>query len=198
MFVLLFLMSLSSLKRAILAAFPVVGPHTGIESDLMLSGQKPLTWIYANSSDKLPETIESRAQKRLDEAVSQGKLIAMDVEQRYSDNLEDVAIFRHYAQPDQKRNLERVAAFNRCAFNGEDCTEAEAHLNQDLGAYLGYRRRDILLFNYVINSSWLPKRAKMGLIRLNSYCQSARRDQLLLESGQNLKDWYDNVPNYLM
>lgn len=167
-----------------------------IEGDLILAGKKPLGWIVV-AREGAPETIDSRAQKRLDGAVSEGKLISIDVKQYYSDDPEDFCIFRHYGQLDQADNLERVAAFNQCAFNGKDCSEAEAALdpNKGFGDYLGYRRRDILLFNYVINSEWLPDRVKMGLIRLNSVCQNALRDQLLEDAGYDVDEWYRNLPS---
>ena len=191
-----YFMSFSWLKRQFFATFPVVGPHTHIESDLMLAGKKPLTWVYVARDDE-PETIESRGRKRLDEAVTDGRLLAVDVVQRYSDDPENVSVFRHYAQLDQEENLKRVATFNKCAFNQEDCSEAEAALDagKDFGDYLGYRKRDILFFNYVINSGWLPDRVKMGLIRLNSVCQNHLRDQLLEDAGYDVDEWYKNLPS---
>lgn len=195
-FVLNYCMNSKSLRRNFLAAFPVVGPHSDIETELMLAGKKPMTWTFVAPDDATFD--DSRMQKAhrdrklLDKAVAEGKLIAVDVEHRDPDYPEHVAIFRHYAQPGQEESLKRVSEFNKQAFNFNDLSEVD--LDKDMGHYLGYKKRDILFFNHVVNSSLLPDFVVNAVIRLNSSCQVARREKLLLEAGYDLRVWHDNLP----
>jgi hypothetical protein len=191
-------MNFASLKRSFLAAFPVVGPHAGVESELLLAGKKPLGWTLVAPDDT--QFKDPRMQKDhqgrmlLDRAVASGNLIAIDVEQRnkHAPAEESVIVLRHYAQLGQEQNLRRVSEFNKRAFNGLNISDAD--LDQDMGHYLGYRRRDIFLFNHVAQSGLLPGCIKRIILYFNAACQKARREALLIESGHDLQAWYDSLP----
>ena len=204
---------LSKLKRNILAAFPVVGPHADIEAELMLSGKKPLTWLHIPYPDwEIPKNVpitsdndwrevkEAHGTIELDKAVSKEKLISEDVAITKFPNLNEppphTPIVRHYAQIDQSENLSLIASINRSFFNFQEPDEAilEAAIGKDFGDYLGYRRRDILFFNKVINNPYLPRPMAQALIELNSYSQAALREKLLEESGYDVKEWRQNLP----
>jgi hypothetical protein len=189
-------MDIKSIKRSFLAAFPVVGPHANIEAELMLAGKKPITWAFVASDEVILRGLgaqkKQQGRKLLDRAVADGKLIAVDVECPYPEHPEYVAIFRHYAQLGQEENLARVSECNRRAFNRLGLSEVP--LGKDMGYYLGYRKRDILFFNYVVNSNLLPMFIKRGIIGLHSPCQRARREELLLEAGYDLQAWRDSFP----
>jgi hypothetical protein len=179
------------MKRSFLALFPVVGPHADIEAELMLVGKKPITWSLVVPDDvtfKAWRTQkEHQDRKLLDQAVAEGKLIAVDVEMRHPD--QHITIFRHYAQLGQEENLRRVSEFNKHAFNSDHLPEVD--LDKDIGHYLGYKKRDILFFN---NFNLLPNFITRAIINLNSLCQQARREKLLIEAGYDLQAWYDNLP----
>jgi hypothetical protein len=188
--------NIRSIKRSFLAAFPVVGPHTNIEAELMLAGKKPLTWTFVAPDDMTFKDLsmqkDHQGRKLLDCAVAERKLIAVDIEQRDPDHPEYVVVFRHYAQPGQEENLKRVSEFNRRAFNRLDLSEVS--LDQDMGHYLGYQRRDILFFNHIVHSGFLPDFIIGKIIDFNSSCQRARREKLLLEAGYDLQAWRDSLP----
>jgi hypothetical protein len=186
--------NLKSLKQAFLAACPVIGPHAGIEVDLMLAGKKPLTWIpvfsdQANFADwRVMKMHEDRL--RLDAAVEQGLLIAKDVT-AFAGDPEKAFPVRHYALPSEKRRLEMLVAFNQCAMNDQDVSQAD--LKEDVGRYLGYRRRDVLFFNHIVNSPFIPGPIKTWIIDANAPCQRARRDQLLREAGVDVEAWHEHA-----
>lgn len=172
-----------------MAAFPVVGPHADIEAELMLAGGKPLMWMPVAPDDAVFDDPylqrEHEGRKRLDKAVEDGKLISIDVEHALPDNPENIKVTRHYAQPENEEKLERVVAFNKQAFSFNDVSDV--HLDQDIGHYLGYRRRDILFFSHVVSSDFVPASIASALVKLNAPFQQARREQLLLDSGCNLE-----------
>lgn len=72
------------MRRSFLSAFPVIGPHADIEMELMLAGKKPITWTFVAPDDATCDDIRMqkahRDRKLLDRAVTQGKLISVDVE----------------------------------------------------------------------------------------------------------------------
>tara|TARA_R110002124_G_scaffold73157_11_gene196239 strand:- start:1580 stop:2236 length:657 start_codon:yes stop_codon:yes gene_type:complete len=181
-------MSIQSIKSRFLASFPVIGPHADIEADLMLAGKKPITWVFVAPDEarfddpRMQRQHEGR--KRLDKAVEEGRLIAIDVEQRYDEHPEYVGVYRHYAQPENEEKLKQVVAFNKQAFNGRDVSQVE--LDKDMGHYLGYRRRDIFFFNNVINAPLLPEGLRDVIIRFNAPCQQALGEKLLAEVKKSL------------
>lgn len=182
-------MRLSFLKESFLAAMPVIGPHAHIESELMLAGEKPLTWIFVfpDTADFSHPEVKNiyKAQKKLDQAVLEGRLISQDVEQRDPENSAPANIIRHYAQPKNREDLKKVAAFNSKAFNREDLSDVM--LDKDLGHYLGYRKRDIYFFNYIVNSAVLPDALVTSLIEMNAPCQKALQNKLLNQSAPKQK-----------
>lgn len=186
-------MDLLSLKRHFMAAFPVIGPHSDIEPELMLSGKKPLTWMVVMSDNMVSKDRrlqkEHEGRKQLDEAVENGTLIASDV--TYTDPRfpEYVHTLRHYAQPTQTDQLRRVVEFNKCALNRQDLSPVM--LDKDAGHYLGYRKRDIFFFTHIVNQKWLPGKLKDLIIDLNAPFQKAHREKMLIESGYDLQAWRD-------
>lgn len=188
---------MQSIKSRFLASFPVIGPHADIEADLMLAGKKPITWVFvAPDEAKFDDPRMQRqheGRKRLDRAVEEGRLIAIDVEQRYDEHPEYVGVYRHYAQPENEEKLKQVVAFNKQAFNGRDVSQVE--LDKDMGHYLGYRRRDIFFFNNVINAPLLPEGLRDVIIRFNAPCQQALGEKLLAEVKKSLDTTAKNLQN---
>jgi hypothetical protein len=187
-------MDLKRLKRDFLAAFPVIGPHTWIEGEMMVSGKKPLTWMPVNPDDaQLPDRKWQKwhqDRKLCDHAVAEGKLIAKDIEiTRDSHSL----TFRHYARPGQEEALERVAKFNQKAFNLQDTSEVD--IGQDMGRLLGYRRRDVLFYNHILHSGFLTDSMQNWLIRFNAPVQQAYQEKLLEEAGYDLAAWKKSLPS---
>lgn len=180
-------MSLKSLKEKFLSALPVIGPHADIEADLMLAGKKPLMWTFVAPDEmhfddpRMQKQHEDR--KRLDQAVKEGKLIALDITRDNAGHPDSINVFRHYAQPEEEDKLKRIVAFNEKTFNFQDYSEV--NLDKDIGHYLGYRRRDILFFNNTIGSPYLPEAAKRWIVGLNESAQRAYRTRLLEECGHN-------------
>lgn len=141
---------LSSIFNRVVGQLPVIGPHADIEGELLLAGKKPLGWIAVLPPSADPDLCrqELDVQRRLGHAVAEGKLIAADVTQTFTSpkGEENSFIFRHYAQPGREKDLATMAAFNADIFNGKAPT---VKLEKDFGDYLGYRRRDQLLWNLV-------------------------------------------------
>ncbi|WP_421896394.1 hypothetical protein [Marinoscillum sp.] len=185
---------LKSLKNKLLAAFPIIGPHADIEAEMMLAGKKPVTWMFVMPDDGKPRDIriklEQEGRKKLDQAVKEGKLVSIDVEQRHPQAPNGKLIFRHYAQKGNEKSLKRISTFNKEAFNGLEHT---VQLDKDIGYYLGYRKRDIFFFNHVINSSYVPSQWKVKMINMNSYCQRAFQETQLEKAGYNLKEWDEYI-----
>ena len=183
------------IKTRFLSEFPVIGPYTDIEADLMLAGKKPLTWTLVVPEDCLHEgigtLIEHEGRKRLDKAVEEGRLISRDVEVKHPDSPAEPMIFRHYAQPDKKDSLKQMADFNTAAFNFKDVSRI--HLDKSIGEHLGYRKRDRFLFENVINNPLLPDKIKDFLIDMNAACQQALREKLLHDAGYKLDKWEQNI-----
>jgi hypothetical protein len=189
-------MILKKLKQKFLAAMPVIGPHAHIEAELMLAGKKPLTWVIAAPDETVYQDPymqkDHEGRKLLDQAVREGKLIAKDVEFHRPNEPQYRFTARHYAQPDQKENLDLVTAFNEKAFNFLDYSDV--NLDKDLGHYVGYKKRDIFFFNHITNSGLLPPSIVNKIIDLNASCQAARRNAYLQEAGYDLQQWYDQFP----
>lgn len=187
--------SITSLKRAFLSAFPVIGPHHCIEAELMLAGKKKITWFPVAHDDVVFEDYEFQKlhddRKILDIAVAEGKLISVDVNKYDSNYPEPISIMRHYTQLGQEENLKMISEFNKHAFGFADSSEAKVKLDKDMGYYLSYRKRDILFFNFVENGL-VPSFITKAILNLNSSCQAALREKLLLEAGYDLQKWSDN------
>jgi hypothetical protein len=142
--------------NAVAGNLPVIGPHAGIEAELLLAGKKPLGWTSVDPDNMVfndPQMqAEHEGRKKLDEAVRQGKLVSADVvvhtandEKGNRVNLETPWLFRHYCQPGNEENLQRIVAFNTKAFNFEEPDYALLE-GKDIGEYLGYRSKDINLW----------------------------------------------------
>ena len=74
---------LKNIFNSVAGSLPVIGPHAGIEADLLLAGKKPLGWVIVEPDDATFQDpfdqAEHEGRKKLDEAVRQGKLKSMDV-----------------------------------------------------------------------------------------------------------------------
>jgi hypothetical protein len=133
------------------AQLPVIGPHAGIEAELLLNGTKPLGWIdivppWADPDH--PPFVKARAlEQRLDAAVAEGRLSAIDVAVPRPHNLPGNYIYRHYCQKGLEADLEKLATFHRFVFNGKK--PEGVTLDKSFGDYLGYRQRDQKYFKVV-------------------------------------------------
>jgi hypothetical protein len=135
------------------AQFPMVGPHSDIEGELLLNGTKPLGWISIlpdTADPNHPPFIKEReVQARLDAAVEEGRLSSKDVTYRLRgpDGKPGPReyVSRHYCQKGLEADLEKMVAFNQAAFNGQ---RTDAKLDKSFGDYLGYRQRDQEFFKF--------------------------------------------------
>lgn len=134
------------LVQKFMAQFPVIGPHAGIECELMLAGIKPVTWmpvLTANSAYRYTRGLleEQRRRILLDRAVEEGKLISRDIYYRDSKDVENIE--RFYAQPDREDLMNILADDHEKFLNGQMSEEV-----LDYGSLLGYRKRDCFYFNH--------------------------------------------------
>jgi len=161
--------SLKNIFNNVVGNLAVIGPHFGIEAELLLAGKKPLGWL---GSGVYPDELvfddpalqaEHEGRKKLDEAVRQGKLKSMDiivhkarvnpydVDSEFQE-LSKPEIVRHYCQPGKEKDMETMVAYNEKAFNGEE--PPVDLLQKDIGTYLGYRDKDVKLWQ---NGRWPRK-----------------------------------------
>ncbi len=141
--------SLKNIFNSVVGGLPVIDPHGGLEADLMLAGKKPLTYFPAWPDNRPPPPHSNQyafgiyeATRKLDEAVRQGKLKSVDVSVTREG---ETHIARHYCQPDKEKEMMFLAAYNNKVFNDK---KPDLTLQKDVGAYLGYRKRDIWLWRH--------------------------------------------------
>jgi len=156
---------LKNIFNSVVGNLAVIGPYDDdLTVEALLAGRKPLAWLYVPSAseDSYKNDPERRAEylhecrniQRLDEAVKQGKLKSTDVVvHRCRVNYDDLdsgfkecppSIMRHYCQPDKEEDMNLFVALNEKAFNFYDADFSL--LKKDEGAYLGYRDKDIQLW----------------------------------------------------
>lgn len=176
--------ALTSVFNAVAAQMPVIGPHAGIEPVLLLSGHKPLGWIHAFTDSETIECItgeprrEYDIQKELDAAVSSGKLKSVDVVQKLRDSNSEITI-RHYCQPQFEDEMHFIARINEKLFNRQ---QPDENLKKSFGDYLGYRKRDQLLWKVLPD---LPKPLQDAIYKLNaSVTQTAYQQHMLHKAGR--------------
>lgn len=170
--------------NAVAAQMPVIGPHAGIEPALLLSGHKRMGWIPAFTD---PETIphligearrEYDIQKELDDAVAAGKLKSIDVVYKPQGNFLGGTV-RHYCQPQFEEEMRFIARINEKLFNHERPDEA---LKKSFGDYLGYRKRDQLLWKVLPD---LPEPVAKAVYALNrTVTQPAYQQHMLNKAGR--------------
>ena len=169
-------------KVGVLSQFPVIGPHgtPQSEAELLLSGKKPLGWIPVVPDVVEPFYPENRRllamEAKLDEAVKEGRLKAVDVSITYDrpGNTPFTSITRHYAQPGNEKDLETIAAYNQKIWNKE---KPDVEPDKSFGDYLGYRKRDQMLFD---NQGKLPRTLVQAIYEFSrNYAQPAFLEQQL-------------------
>jgi len=181
-------MKISKLKQQFLAAFPVIGPHSNIEAELMLAGTKPIAQyglfdLPPNAPVQFKKEVHDRL--RLDRAVADGLLVSTDRTFEFEEGYP--VTFRFFAQPENEQEMIEYA---------DGYETAETH-TKDYGRYLGYRRRDIALFR--LNCS-LPDIISRKLIDLNAPFQRAHLRQQLESAGienpsQYMRDLFETLEN---
>lgn len=176
--------ALASAFNAVAAQMPVIGPHAGIEAALLLSGHKRLGWIHAFTDPEIIDRISGEArreydiQKELDDAVSAGKLKSVDVLQKMRGDYSEITI-RHYCQPQFEEEMRFIARINEKLFNRQ---QPDEDLKKSFGAYLGYRKRDQLLWKILPD---LPKPLQNAIYKLNaSVTQPAYQQHMLNKTGR--------------
>ncbi|MBL8846814.1 MAG: hypothetical protein JNN24_13680 [Hyphomicrobium zavarzinii] len=156
-------MNFGKLTDKFLATLPVIGPHAGIEAELLLAKRKPIggPFLIADDSDpkKMCRSIlkASLDRIRLDEAVENGRLSSVDLN---SDGL----TFRYYCQSDQHEQLKNSLERNQYVFGEE----------------FGYRPRDIRFFEWYIQ---LPDWLGSVVRSLNAPIQHAFLNTALRDAG---------------
>lgn len=162
-------------KVSLIAQLPVIGPHGGDvnEGELLLSGKKPLGWIPVvpdNADPFIPENQRRIAmEKKLAEAVKEGRLKSIEVvTRRTAPNgfvWEDKT--RHYAQPGLEQDLKTIAAYNEKIWNGQ---QPDVMPEKSFGDYLGYRKRDQMLFDAIQKyRPYIPQSVVRGIYGFNEY-----------------------------
>lgn len=171
-----------------LSRLPVIGPHADIEAELLLGGVKPLGWLNVWSLDGIPAGYLPAIKQyldvqKLDKAVHEERLISYDVQGK-SPTGDVLYTVRHYAQPDQKENIERIVAYHTKLWNGSGEEPDESILgDKSFGQYLGYRRQDEIFFDF-LNSANLPKKIDEFLrCDLTSKWKTLYQDSLLRQAG---------------
>lgn len=169
--------------NAVAAQMPVIGPHAGIEPALLLSGHKPIGWVPVfTDPDIIPNLIgeprrEYEVQQQLDAAVAAGQLKSCDVEIRDKSS-DRTFVSRHYCQPQFEEEMQLLARVNQRLFNREQPDEA---LKKNFGEYLGYRKRDQMLWRILPD---LPKPVADAIYKLNAtMTQPAYQQHMLNKAG---------------
>lgn len=171
-----------------LSRLPVIGPHADIEAELLLGGVKPLGLLNVWSLNEIPaghlpwikEYLDVR---KLDKAVDEGRLISYDVQIKSSTG-DTGRIIRHYAQPDQKENIERLVAYHTKLWDesGEEPDESILG-DKSFGQYLGYRRQDEIFFD-LLQKANLPEKIDQFLRHdITSKWRNLYQDSLLRQAG---------------
>jgi hypothetical protein len=121
------------LKKAfnkVAAQIPVIGPHGGIEADLLLAGIKPVGCLTVwSDEDRRPltredyiavadEKEENRQRQKLDRMVEKGELVSVDLLlKQYEGQSDHVAtVFRAYGKPGSEADLQAIAAYHDTYF----------------------------------------------------------------------------------
>ena len=199
----------SRFAKAVLAQLPVIGPHADIEAELLLAGIKPIGWVSvyrddyypqerdfdfasldADKKKKLSEGLkktrhEIDMRRKLDEEVTKGNLKSVDVHYPGRDPNDKGSISRVYCQPEHEQEMRMVAAVSQKFANREPLTpEEDKNLaKKDMGEYLGYRKRDTMLFRLVNDrsiSKFVPDVVLDAIYAVNeAVVQPALRDILL-------------------
>ncbi len=170
---------LSRLKEHFYAAMPVIGPHAGIDAELMLAGKKPICILPVFEYNPNEEFIYKKRnydRLRLDKAVEEGQLVSTDRFIQGGDQRNDFTM-RFYAQPHKEQEMKEFAD-NYLNFE---------KLKKDHGRYLGYRRRDVMLW-YAPSS--LPSRIINPIYALSRQFKTAHRNTLLRNAGIEDPDQY--------
>ncbi len=174
--------ALSSAFNLVAAQLPVIGPHAGIEPALLLSGHKPLGWIFAYTDPEMIARIsgeprrEYEIQLELDAAVAAGKLKSFDVV-IMRDGLTSTT--RHYCQPQFEEEMRFIARINERLFNRQQPDEA---LKKSFGDYLGYRKRDQMLWRILPD---LPKPVAAVIAKISrDIVQPAYQQHMLNKAGR--------------
>lgn len=173
---------LRSAFNAVAQHLPVIGPHHTIEAELMLGGLKPLTWVpvYDDSLtfEGHPDARrEHEGRKKMDDAVTRGQLSSVDVAIRPEHPDGKPLIMRHYCQIGKEADMLLLARINQKMFNRE---KPDAQLEKDMGAYLGYRKQDIWLWN---NLGKLPKGLQKTIFDLNEKLVQPAYQQSMLKKA---------------
>lgn len=173
--------ALRSAFNAVAAQLPVIGPHAGIEPALLLSGHKPLGWIFAYTDPEMIARItgeprrEYDNQLELDAAVAAGKLTSCDVVSVHNGMASTI---RHYCQPQYEEEMRFIARVNEKLFNRQ---QPDEELQKSFGDYLGYRKRDQMLWRILPD---LPKPVADMIVKLNGITQPAYHQHMLNKAGR--------------
>lgn len=108
---------------------PVIGPHADIETELMLAGTKPLTWVsvetqapYAPTEKDIKHAEEEQKahllRQKLDKDAAAGKCISADLELDIGSG-ERKQILRFYALPGQEEDLWAILEHSKAVMTGE-------------------------------------------------------------------------------
>ncbi len=152
-------------------------------------------------------TKERDIQRQLDKAVSQGRLYSIDVVQRdyqvgsvlensvregwfqptdfikydgsgkpYIEN-----VFRHYCQPRLEDDLKLLAAYNQAYFNRLNPSEQNLPaLKRTFGKYLGYRKRDRILWTLLDRSkATIFEPAVKAILKMGPIAKPAYQERML-------------------
>lgn len=132
------------------SSFPLIGPHQGHERELLLRGIKPVglfvEYNYRYESRKLATHEDDEIRKDialLKSTVSSGHLRSVSFRTVFDDEL--IQDWHFFCQPDSYDDMCELAAFTHGIVSCPN--QAPKYPDgRDQGSYLGYRARDISLF----------------------------------------------------
>jgi hypothetical protein len=182
---------MSKLIDKLLAQLPIIGPHAGIEAELLAAGRKPLGWIPVNDAltDQTYMSEAAIAKEEadvimLDDLVAKGQLISKDAE-IYIETDGAPKRYRHYAQIDNEKYLNFCQAINEKALNQEDVSSLSEQADISAGTMLGYRKRDQALFQVILPSLYVPTFIKKALCTASPVIREAYQRDLLRQIAED-------------
>lgn len=137
-----------SLRRlfSLIGSHGIIGPHQGMESELLRARKKPLgllCTIDARDGEVIDQTAMNRDISSLDEAVLAG-ILSKHVEtippMEFWDQRTGRAHF--YCQRGLEADMQKIVDFHRAVWRGEKVPA----LDKDCGLYFGYTDEDVRLF----------------------------------------------------
>lgn len=191
--------TLSKLKRDFTACLPVIAPHADIEAELLLAGIKPIGFFVEIKPEHASDPQQAKRAidiAKLDDSVLLGHLKKTSIKNHHG------MIIHYYCQPESEDRMHILAAE---MLRTNDPQEKDKTLRVDLGAELGYRLRDRLLWKAIHSSNlvnWFNERVHSNLDAKDAYQSKMLEkagipdaDQYFDDINALAEEILDNAPN---